>query len=86
MAAASLSKRQSRHQWQAPECYAIVGFARRHSAKIFFKNSFPILAIAATIENIECKRAISSVVERLPYKQDVTGSSPVSPIFGKSLS
>ena len=25
-------------------------------------------------------RAISSVVERLPYKQDVTGSSPVSPI------
>ena len=27
------------------------------------------------------KRAISSVVERLPYKQDVTGSSPVSPIL-----
>jgi hypothetical protein len=27
------------------------------------------------------KRAISSAVERLPYKQDVTGSNPVSPII-----
>lgn len=26
-------------------------------------------------------RAISSAVERLPYKQDATGSNPVSPIF-----
>ncbi len=30
-------------------------------------------------------RAISSMVERLPYKQDVTGSSPVLPISSRKL-
>jgi hypothetical protein len=29
-------------------------------------------------------RAISSVVERLPYKEEVAGSNPASPTLGKS--
>ena len=32
------------------------------------------------------KRVINSVVECLPYKQKVTGSNPVLPIFLKGLS
>ena len=53
-------------------------------------------SLVATIQDIHAQgvtiiwiehvlHAISSVVERLPYKQDVTGSSPVSPILCISI-
>ena len=39
-----------------------------------------------SVDTILCLiREISSAVERFPYKEDVTGSIPVSPIISKRL-
>ena len=41
---------------------------------------YKIMCLACLLKAELSDRAISSAVERLPYKQDVTGSIPVSPI------
>lgn len=45
-----------------------------------------MLESACRVQAESAGRAISSAVEHLPYKQIVTGSIPVSPIFKTQIS